>query len=147
MTATIELPEDIREALTRSGAEGRPMIVSFCDPEGREHPSYRGSTHVHGPGQLALWVRNPAGGLPRAVAQHGAVTILYRNQETGEHYRLSGIARLEDDPEVRDRVYADSPPHEQAADPERRGVAMIVEIVRLGGVRPDGPVLLEPSAA
>lgn len=144
MPATIELPEDICDALTRSGAEGRPMVVSFRDAEGHEHPSYRGSTHVHGPGQLALWVRNPAGGLPRAVAQDGALTVVYRNQETGEYYRMSGVARLEGDPDVRDRVYADSPPHEQAADPERRGAAMIVEIVRLGGVDADGPVLLEP---
>ena len=145
MTVTIELPEDIRDALARSGGEGRPMVVSFRDSDGHEHPTYRGSTHIHGPGQLALWVRNPAGGLPRAVAADGALTVVYRNQETGEFYRLQGVARLDPDPAVCDRVYADSPPHEQAADPDRRGVAMIVDIVRLAGIGPEGPIRLEPQ--
>jgi hypothetical protein len=145
MTVTIELPKDIRDTLQRSGAEGRPIVVSFRGSDGREHPSYRGSTHVHGPGQLALWVRNPAGGLPRAVAEDGALTIVYRNQETGEYYHMRGLARLDADAAVCEGVYNDSPPQEQAADPERRGVAMIIDVVRLAGTRPDGPVLLEPD--
>lgn len=131
--ATVTLPAEIAAALDSSGTDGRPIVVSYRGSDGKEHPSYRGSTHVHGADKLALWVRNPAGGLPRALEQESALTLIYRNPETDTFYRISGIGHIEAAAEVREKVYGDSPPHERAQDPKQAGVALIIDVVRLAG--------------
>jgi hypothetical protein len=131
--ATVTLPAEIAAVLHSSGAEGRPIVVSYRGADGKEHPSYRGSTHVHAEDQLALWVRNPAGGLPRALERESTLTLIYRNPETDTYYRISGVGHIETAPEVREKVYTDSPPHERAQDPKQAGVALLIDVVRLAG--------------
>jgi len=46
-------------------------------------------------------------------------------------YTFYGRAHVSFDPEINDRVWQHTPEREQAQDPERNGIALIVELVRV----------------
>ncbi len=48
--------------------------------------------------------------------------------------QFQGTARVETDQAICDRVFEGSPPLEQRADPERKGLAIIVELERVTGI-------------
>src|ERR1700730_18687637 len=63
----IQLDDDIRAAINGAFAARNFVVLGYVGDEGAPHLSFRGSTQVFGPDQLAIWVRNPDGGLVRAV--------------------------------------------------------------------------------
>ncbi len=60
--------------------------------------------------------------------------------------QIQGRGRVDDDPHVRDVVFDNSPEREQSIDPERLGVAVIVDVDRVQGRLPDGPVNMSRDA-
>jgi len=56
-----------------------------------------------------------------------------------------GHGVVTDDPEVLDRVWAATPDGEKAQDPQRRGVALVVELDRVvsQGMRPEENYVME----
>lgn len=143
MTAAVTLPGQVQEAFATSAMTGAIPMVSYTDANGTVRASYRGSTHVHSDTQLAVWIRNREGSLQRFVAGDAPVDVILRNARSQAFYRISGVARLIDDPAVADQVYRDSPPHEQAADPQRAGVAVVIDVQRVAGRDATGKVLVE----
>jgi hypothetical protein len=56
-----------------------PVIVAYVDAEGGPHVSPRGTVQVWSPDQLALWIRDPNGGLLRAIANNPHLSCFYRD--------------------------------------------------------------------
>jgi len=137
----------MKAAINGALGGGNPILMAYVDGEGRPHMAFRGSTQVYSPDQLAVWVRNPEGGLIGAVPSNPHVSFLYRDAATRTFYTVSGQARVDETPEVRDRVYQASPEVERNFDPQRRGAAVIIDIDRIEGRDADGPVLMERGAA
>jgi hypothetical protein len=129
----IDLTGVIQERLDSALADGKPIAVSYVDLAGRPHLSLRGSTHVHSPDQLAIWVRKAQGGIAEAVIDNPNVVFLYRNSDTRTTYILSGTARVDDDEAVRWAVYDASPEPERDHDPDHHGVALVVDLERVQG--------------
>lgn len=127
ITLTDEMVERVDSAL----ASGKPIVVSYV-ADGRPRMSLRGSTHVHRPDQLALWVRKSAG-LVEAIARNPAVGLLYRDSDTRTTYVFSGSARVAADAETRTAVYDASPQAERDHDPERKGFAILVDLDEVTG--------------
>src|SRR5262249_39607131 len=98
--------------------------------------SFRGSTHVHSPTELAIWVRNPEGGLNKALEKNNKISIMYRNPQTRANLQFRGEGRIESSQAVRDEVYSASPEREQAADPEKKGLALVITLSRVDGMVP-----------
>jgi hypothetical protein len=108
-----------------------------------------GSTHVYGPQQVAIWVRKREDGLAKAVETRPEVTLFYVDLvERGVAYTFYGRGRVTDDPEVADRVFAAAPEGEQAQDPERAGIPLIIDLERVvaQGRRPEQNFVMERSA-
>ncbi len=137
----IGLTEEMKQAIDNALMSGMPVIVAYVGDDGQPGLGYRGSTQVYSDDQLAIWARNPSGGIVKA-AESGRtkLALLYRNPETRVAWLFHGRARVDDDPKVRERVYDGSPEVERGLDPERKGRALIIDIDR---VVQRGQVLME----
>ena len=134
----IDLDEDIRRAVNGALEARHPIVLGYVGDDGAPHLSYRGSTQVFGKNQLAIWVRNPDAGLPKAVRNHPQVTLLYSSAEPRRLLTFKGRARL--DPSVNETVYGNSPKGERDRDPDRKGVALIIDLDEVFGFGPSGPI-------
>jgi hypothetical protein len=143
----VELPlaleGEIAEAVDNAYDDGRPVVLGYVDADGRPRLSFRGSTQVFDRERLAVWARNPEGGLPLALAERPHVCLIYRNPSPRRIYVVYGRARVVTDPEVGRRVYDRSTRAERDRDPERLGVAVLIDVDRVEGVTDDGPFLMK----
>lgn len=129
ITLTGEIAERINSALENR----KPLTVSYVGLDNRPHLSLRGSTHVYGPDQLALWVRHSTGGIVGAISANPAVGLLYRDADTRTTYVVSGRARVAGDESTRSAVFEASPKVERDHDPERLGVAVLIDVDEVKG--------------
>ena len=119
---------------------GRAPAIGYIDQDGYPAVSHRGSTHVISPTQLAIWTRNPNDGLATGVAANPKVTVAFFDP-AGNPLMLSmrGSARV--DASRNDEVYAGIGAAEQGYDPDKGGVAVIIDVETVRGFGVDGPVV------
>ncbi len=141
----LELDDDIKNAVNGALEAGHPIVMGYVGDNGYPRLSFRGSTQVHGPQQLAIWVRNPEGGFLKAIAERPKVSLLYLNHSgTPAFLSFTGQARI--DPSANDSVYGNAPKSEQEQDPEKRGAAVIIELDSVDGFGMSGPFRMERDA-
>jgi hypothetical protein len=138
----LRLNDDIKKAVNGALDNQTPMLIAYRDDAEHIHLSFRGTVQTYGDEQLALWARDPHAGLPRNIAAHGEVTLFYHDPASRTSYSFQGRARLETDPEARDRIFDNSNPREQYMDYHRRGAAIVVDLDRVEGRGPAGRVLM-----
>jgi hypothetical protein len=127
-----ELQSTINSALER----GRMLSVAYVSPEGRPELSFRGSTQAFSDDQLAIWVRNPEGGIVHAVrAGHPHVALLYGElgPQSKAFVSFRGRGRIETGESVRRKVYDSSPELERNLDRDRKGVPLIIDLDSVDG--------------
>lgn len=119
---------------------GRAPAIGYIDQDGYPAVSHRGSTHVISPTQLAIWTRNPNDGLATGIAANPKVTVAFFDP-AGNPLMLSmrGSARV--DASRNDEVYAGIGAAEQGYDPDKGGVAVIIDVETVRGFGADGPVV------
>ena len=159
-----EVPLAVRGIVNDAVPNGTPMSVAHVGEDGAPVLTVRGSVQFFGPAQLSVWLRNPKGGLATAIARDPRVALLYRDSARVVTVSITGLAHVETDEAVRERVYEAMSEFEQTHDPDREGACMIVDIkdlkcqvasqtttVRLlvGGVHPEQagglcPVIVQP---
>ena len=127
----IKLTDEMKTAVNNAMVDGIPMMIASVDAEGQPSLSLRGSTQAYGDDQLAIWVRNPEGGILKSILGNPKLALMYRNREKRQAWIFHGEARRDDDAQVREQVYDNSPEVERNADPDRKGVAMIIDLVRV----------------
>jgi hypothetical protein len=128
----LELNDAIKEAIGTAFESLNFVTVAYNGDDGWPHVSRRGSTQVFGPQQMAIWVRKRDDGLAKAVETRPEVTLFYLDLiERGVAYTFYGRGHVSTDPDVADQVFAASPEPEQAQDPDRKGVALIIELERV----------------
>jgi hypothetical protein len=133
MSGMIHLSEEVRDRLARALADGCPVIAASVDGNGRPHLSFFGTTQVYAPDQLALWVRNPDAPFLQRLSGNDRLAFLYRNGADRVMYQFHGRGRPVDDEDVRVRVYEQSPEVERSMDPDRLGVAVLVDLDEVRG--------------
>jgi predicted pyridoxine 5'-phosphate oxidase superfamily flavin-nucleotide-binding protein len=124
-----------------------PFVVAYVDAAGVPHVSPRGTVQSWSPDQVAMWARDPAGGLLRAIETNPHVSLFYRDASTRIAYEITGRARVIDDSNDRAMVYERSPAVERNLDPRVRGVAIVVDVDSVVGGGPGGRVNLQRTAA
>ena len=97
------------------------------------------------PTQLAIWVRNGEGGLPRALNANPEMSVLYWDGATRSAITFQGRGQLASDEQTRNRVFERMPEQEQNHDPERNGVALIIEVSEMVAWGPQGFYLMRPE--
>jgi len=136
--AALKLTDQIRQIIDGALARGRPVNLAYVDTGGRPSLSFRGSTHVHGDTQLAIWVRNPHDGIVSAIAKNPNVTLLYGNldPEARAFITFRGRGQFDRDETVRRKVFDSSPELERNMDKERKGAALIIDLDSVDGLVP-----------
>jgi hypothetical protein len=136
----LEISDHVAQAVNGGYGAGRPMILSYVNADGYPSLSTRGSTHVHGPQQLAIWARNPEGGLQKAIASNPKVGLIAFNMDPFTLLFFTGRARV--DESQNDAVWEKTPDGEKGQDPDRKGQAVIVDLDTIKGLGPDGFFML-----
>ena len=101
--------------------------------------SFRGSTQVLGPHQLAVWARKVDDGFARAIADRPQVTLVYYGPGGPGAVYLAFRGRAHVEPSANDAVYAAMIEGERQQDPDRRGVAVVIDVDSVRGVGAGGP--------
>ncbi|MDA1001801.1 MAG: pyridoxamine 5'-phosphate oxidase family protein [Chloroflexi bacterium] len=129
----IELTDEMRDALASALTDRMPVIMTYVDAEGQPHLSFRGTAQVFSKDQLGVWARNPAGGLPGAMAAgtNPKVALLYRNTETRVAWQFLGRGHVVTDEAARNQIFDSSPEFERNQDPERKGIAIVIDVDRV----------------
>jgi hypothetical protein len=127
----LELDDELKKTIGGAFAAANWLTLAYNGEDGWPHISYRGSTHVHGPTQIAVWARKRDSGFAKAIARDPHVTFFHVDMSVPQLLTLYGRAEASSDQAVNERVYAESPEGEQQQDPEKKGVAIIIELDRI----------------
>jgi hypothetical protein len=138
----LRLTEQIKSAVNGALDNSTPMLIAYTDESGEIHMSFRGTIQAYSDDQLALWARDPGGGLPRHIGDTPKVTLFYHDPGSRTSYTFYGRARVEDEPAARAAIYENSPARERQMDFRRRGAAIVVDLDRVEGRGPGGRVLM-----
>lgn len=142
----IELSDSIRANVNGAIDKGRVLTAAYIDDDGKPHATFFGSIHVHSKDQLALWVRDPKGGMPRAVATRPFVSLVYADISTRTYYRFGGRARVVTDAATRERVFTEMHAIEQKFDAERKGTALVIDLDSVDGYDAAKPFSMKREA-
>lgn len=135
----IEFTDDMRDAIAKAIDERAFCIVGTADAEGWANISYRGSVSVYSPDELSFWNRNRTETV-KNIEENPRATIFYRNRERQANWRFFGEARIVTDPAEREKVMAVTDERELKADPELKGIGVIVKVLRV--LDPAGNVIM-----
>jgi hypothetical protein len=136
--SSLALTDELKSLVNTALDDGAPLLLAAVSPDGKPVLSFRGSVQTYSDDQLGLWARNGQGGTLDAIRANPNVVLVYRSATTPV-LQFHGRARVaESDPE-RSRVYDSAPDRERAADPERKGLAVIIDLDRVEGVLKIGP--------
>lgn len=127
----IQLTDELKTAINNARADGFPMLIASVDASGQPSMSIRGSLQTYSDSALAIWIRNQDGGILKSIAAHPQVALWYRNTSNNVAFLIHGEARRDDDDAVRQAVYDASPEGERNMDADRKGTAMIIDVVRI----------------
>jgi hypothetical protein len=132
----LHLSPALKDTVNTALARGRMMSVAYVSPEGRPELSFRGSVQAYSDTQLAIWVRNPEGGILEAVAKgRPHIVLLYGEltEQSKAFVTFRGRGRVDSSESVRRKVYEDSPEIERSMDKERKGVALVIDLDSVDG--------------
>jgi hypothetical protein len=139
MPDTLDLTGDIAAAVDGAALRGATLAVAYVRENGSPSVSLRGSTQVHGPGELAVWARKRDSGLAVAIAKEPRVSLVYYGGPDGPgpmFLSIEGRARVA--PELNEQVWAAMIDGERQQDPERQGVAVLIEVDSVAGAGAEG---------
>jgi hypothetical protein len=141
------MTEEIKALVNGALEGGNPMLLAAVSADAKPVLSFRGSLQTHSNDQLGLWARHATGVTMEAIQANANVVLVYRSATTPV-LQFHGRARIAQDEAERNAVFEAAPAREQAADPERKGAAVIIDLDRIEGVLrrgPDGPVFCRLS--
>jgi hypothetical protein len=126
-----EIPLAVKGLINNAMPNQTPVIVTYVDVQGTPHSSLRGSTSVISPTEFAIWVRHGDGGLPQAIVNNPSISLFYSDRRANAVVNVMGQARIAEDDDTRRKVFEQSPEVEQTHDPQRHGVAVVIDVRRL----------------
>jgi hypothetical protein len=139
MADKLELTGDIAEAIDGAALRGRTAVLGYLGDDGYAAISFRGSLQVHGATQLAFWSRKAEGGVVAAIVADPKVSVLYYGGADGPgpmFLSFHGLAHV--DPAANEAVYAAMIEGERGQDPDRAGVAVVIDVQTVQGFGVDG---------
>lgn len=139
----LRLTPEIKAVVDGALDNQTPVLIAYLDGAEQIHLSFRGTIQAYSDDQLALWARDPDGGLPRNIATRPKVTLFYHDAGRRTTYTFYGRARIAPDPQTRAVIFENSHPREQQVDFRRRGVAIIVDLDRVEGRDSGGRLLMQ----
>lgn len=139
----LELSDAIGELLKNAMPKWKTVSVAYVDDEGKPQISYRGTTQRLNDKQLAIWARNPEGGIVKAMESHPTIALLYSDfsdMANRVYLNMVGRGHVESNEAIRRTVFDNSPELERNQDPDRKGVAIVIDVDEVNGIM-DGKFL------
>lgn len=127
----IQRTDDLKTAINDARADGFPILVASVDASGQPSMSIRGSLQTRSASSLAIWIRSADGGILKSIAVNPNIAPWYSNTTTNTAFLMHGEAERVDDEAVKQQVYDASPEGERNLDPERKGTAMVIDLIRI----------------
>lgn len=127
------LTPEISALVTGALNSGNTLLLAAVDRKSRPLLTFRGSTAVFSDTQLSFWARNAEGETIEAIRKNAHVALMYQSPSVPA-LQFIGRARLANGRAERDRVFDLAPEKERAADPERKGQAVIVDLDEVKGM-------------
>src|SRR4051812_2595208 len=141
--AELKLTDEVKKLVNDSLDDDCPMVVGYMGEDGQPQLSLRGSMRAISDTQLAFWVRNPNGGIVKALAYNPRISILYRDTPNRVNMNFQGIGRVETDDKIRNAVFESMPQIERDHDEPRKGACMVVDLESVNGATFAGPVRMQ----
>jgi hypothetical protein len=125
--------------LTGDILRGHPLVVGYVDSAGNPSLSFRGSALVYAVDQIAIWARDRDRGLAAEIVNRPEVALVYFGnlEGPGAHF-LSIRGRAHVEPSANTAVYDSMVASERGRDPEKAGVAVIIDVDSVSGIGPEG---------
>jgi len=138
MPDPVNLTGEIVTAIDGAVLRGHPLAVAFVRDDASASVTFRGGTYVYNSTQLAIWVRKRDSGLAAAIAERPRVSLVFVEMDgPGARYlAIEGRARVA--PELDQEVYDTIAEPERQQDPDRNGVAVIVDVDSVAGAGENG---------
>jgi hypothetical protein len=139
MADKLDLTGEIAEAIDGAALRGETAVLGYVGDDGYAALSFRGSLQVHSQTQLAFWSRQAEGGAVAAIADDPKVSVLYYGGADGPgpvFLSFHGLAHVE--PAADDAVYAAMIEGERGQDPDRAGVAVVIDVQSVRGFAAGG---------
>ena len=127
----IRISQELHQRLDSALNDGKTLTAAYVDSHGKPHISFYGSTHVHDPDKLAVWVRNPDSDLISTIPDRPDIAFIYGDIGRRYYAKFEGTARIETQPEARQRIYDEMHPVERQFDPEMKGIAIVIDLQTL----------------
>jgi hypothetical protein len=141
--ADVYLNGEIAEAVNGAVLRGPAFVLGYVGADGSPSLSFRGSLLVYSDDQLALWARNPIDGLAQSIPARPQVSLVYYSRDTPGPFYLSIKGRARVAPELNEFVYDHMVEVERTQDPERKGVAVVIDVDDVVGASTEGMFLQE----
>ena len=135
----LRLSEDMKQ-LIKDARTATPILVVSVDPTGQARVTLRGTVQAISDERLAFWARNAEGGTVGALDTNPKLTLFYRNPQIRTTLSFYGRGWVTKDEAERVAIYDNSPEPERAADPDQRGVAVVVELDKIEGATQNGRI-------
>ena len=126
----VELTDEMTTLINGSALRGSPSILTTVLPDGYPNPSIRGSIMVFDKEHMAYYDRSLRGALA-SLEHNPKVAIFTRDNETRKSRRFYGTAELHRDGSIREQIMAKTPQNELDADPEKKGVGVLIRVDRV----------------
>ena len=130
----IQLDDQMAEAVNNAVADGTPCLIGTASASGMPNISYRGSVMVFDRQRLAFWERAKGGSLSN-LAENPQIEVFYRNRDRGLSWRFYGRASIVESGELREQVMKRVIEVEIRQDPERTGIAVVIDVDRVANGR------------
>jgi predicted pyridoxine 5'-phosphate oxidase superfamily flavin-nucleotide-binding protein len=120
--------------LAQAFEDEAPPLVGTASSDGDPQVSPKGTLAVLDPETLCFWERSYRGSF-HAIEENPKIVVYCRNPKRAKELpfrngalRFRGMARVATDEATRQRVWDLSPKAEQARDPEKNGVAILIRV-------------------
>ena len=117
---------------------GHQLALAYIRDDASPSVSFRGSTYVRSSTELAIWARKRDSGLAAAIRERPRVSLVFFEMDgPGARYlAIEGRARVAG--ELDDEVYRAIVEPERHQDPDRNGVAVIIDVDSVAGATANG---------
>jgi hypothetical protein len=138
MPDPVNLTGEIAAAIDGAVLRGHQLALAFVRDDGSPSVSFRGSTYVRSATELAIWARKRDSGLAAAIRDRPRVSLVFYEMDgPGARYlAIEGRARVAG--ELDDEVYGAIVEPERQQDPDRNGVAVIIDVNTVAGATANG---------
>lgn len=138
MPDPVNLTGEIAAAVDGAALRGHQLAVAYVRDDGSPSVSFRGSTYVRSSTELAIWARKRDSGLATSIIERPRVSLVFFEIDgPGARYlAIEGRARVA--AELDDEVYGAIIEPERQQDPERKGVAVVIDVDNVVGATANG---------